>query len=57
MCARRGNRRLWHPALAQQYQLEALTLPGRHFPSQLRFQLLGLSFRAFDHLFAPNQMV
>src|ERR1700757_3032418 len=47
----RCNRRLRHPALAQQYHLDALTLHGGNFPAQRRLQLPGLGLVAFDHLF------
>src|SRR5499433_1634258 len=45
------NRRLRHPALAQQYHLDALTLHGGNFPAQRRLQLPDLGLAAFDHLF------
>src|SRR5262249_17231262 len=47
----RCNRRLRHPALAQQYHLDALTLHGENFPAQRRLQLPDLGLAAFDHLF------
>src|SRR5262245_57168435 len=47
----RCNRRLRHPALAQQYHLDALTLHGGNFPAQRRLQLPDLGLAAFDHLF------
>src|SRR5262249_45219298 len=47
----RCNRRLRHPALAQQYHLDALTLHGGNFPAQRRLQLPDLGIAAFDHLF------
>src|SRR5262249_37552763 len=47
----RCNRRLRHPALAQQYHLDALTLHGGNFPAQRRLQLPELVLAAFDHLF------
>src|SRR6266511_2820140 len=47
----RCNRRLRHPALAQQYHLDALTLHGGNFPAQRHLQLPDLGLAAFDHLF------
>src|SRR5215471_10265656 len=43
------NRRLRHPALAQQHHLDALALRGRHFPPQRCFQLPDLPLGALDH--------
>jgi len=51
-----GNRRLRHPAFAQQHHLNALTPLGISFPAQRRLQPTDLAFGAFDHLFPPNQM-
>src|SRR6266511_2213326 len=45
------NCRLCHPALAQQYHLDALTLHGGNFPAQRHLQLPDLGLAAFDHLF------
>src|SRR5262245_54598425 len=50
----RCNRRLRHPALAQQYHLDALTLRGGNFPAQRRLQLPDLALAAFDHL-SPSE--
>src|SRR5262249_13594169 len=47
----RCNRRLRHPALAQQYHLHALTLHGGNFPAQRCLQLPDLGLATFDHLF------
>src|SRR6516162_8252323 len=47
----RCNRRLRHPALAQQYHLDALTLHGGNFPAQRCLQLPDLGLATFDHLF------
>src|SRR5947209_936821 len=43
-----------HPALAQQYHLNALTLCRRNFPVQHRLQLPDLGLAAFDHL-SPSE--
>src|SRR5580704_9426225 len=48
---RRRDRRLRHPALAQQYHLDALTLCRWDFPPQRRLQFPYLAFAAFDHRF------
>src|SRR5580658_2280749 len=48
---RRRDRRLRHPALAQQYHLDALTLCRWEFPPQRRLQFPYLAFAAFDHRF------
>src|SRR5271163_2652159 len=53
----RRNRRLRHPALAQQHHLDALSLLRRKLPSQRRLEPPDLGFTAFDHLLLPNQMV
>src|SRR5271167_3291682 len=53
----RRNRRLRHPALAQQHHLDALSLRRRKLPSQRRLEPPDLGFTAFDHLLLPNQMV
>src|SRR5260370_2687886 len=50
----RCNRRLRHPALAQQYHLDALTLHGGNFPAQRGLQLPDLGLAAFDHL-SPSE--
>jgi hypothetical protein len=47
----------FHPALAQQNHLDALTLLRGYFPSQRCFQPPDLALGAFYHLFPPNQMI
>jgi hypothetical protein len=53
----RRNRRLRHPALAQQHHLDALSLRRRKLTSQRRPEPPDLGSTAFDHLLLPNQMV
>src|SRR5665811_1170161 len=54
---RGGNRRLRHPAFAQQHDRNALAPHGIPFPVQRCLQPPDLAFVAFYHLFPPNQMV
>src|SRR5271154_6331108 len=53
----RRNRRLRHPALAQQHHLDALSLLRRKLPSQRRLEPPDLGLTAFYQLLLPNQMV
>ena len=50
------DRRLHHPAFAQEHHLDALALSRRQLPAQRRFQPPHLGLAAFDHLLPPNQM-
>jgi len=52
-----GNGRLRHPTFAQQHHLDALAQRRMFSLSQRSFQPPQLALVAFDHLFAPNQMI